>query len=147
MEQLRAEKVQRNLREASCCNCLAFVFAFFISLSPYYLYSYGTVYRVGDSASVQIATAASQGSFVLSSILDCPHTKLRIKHILLFLKQFQVTRPQFTYVVKKSRTGKQGRKYIPLGKSLSEAPVVLRKPVKKPASTKAHQKEMQIHYK
>ena len=56
--------------------------------------------------------------------------------ILLFLKQFQVTRPQFTYVVKKSRTGKQGRKYIPLGKSLSEAPVVLRKPVKKAASTK-----------
>ena len=38
--------------------------------------------------------------------------------------------------MKKSRTGKQGRKYIPLGKSLSEAPVVLRKPVKKPASTK-----------
>ena len=47
-----------------------------------------------------------------------------------------MTRPQFTYVVKKSRTGKQGRKYIPLGKSLSEPPVVLRKPVKKPASTK-----------
>ena len=44
---------------------------------------------------------------------------------------FQLVRPQFKYVVKTSRSGKQGRKYIQVGKTSSEAPVVLRKPVKK----------------
>ena len=46
-------------------------------------------------------------------------------------------RAQFKYVVKTSRSGKQGRKYIQVGnKTLPGAPVVLRKPVKKlPAKT------------
>ena len=44
---------------------------------------------------------------------------------------FQPARAQFKYVVKTSRSGKQGRKYIQVGKTLSDAPVVLRKPVKK----------------
>ena len=36
--------------------------------------------------------------------------------------------------MKTSRSGKQGRKYIQVGKTLSDAPVVLRKPVKKPTA-------------
>ena len=47
---------------------------------------------------------------------------------------FQPARAQFKYVVKTSRSGKQGRKYIQVGKTLSDAPAVLRKPVKKPAA-------------
>ena len=44
---------------------------------------------------------------------------------------FQLARAQFKYVVKTSRSGKQGRKYIQVGKVSSDAPVILRKPVKK----------------
>ena len=44
---------------------------------------------------------------------------------------FQSARAQFKYVVKTSRSGKQGRKYIQVDKASSDAPVVLRKPVKK----------------
>ena len=47
---------------------------------------------------------------------------------------FQSSRAQFKYVVKTSRSGKQGRKYIQVGKTLSDAPAVLRKPVKKPSA-------------
>ena len=47
---------------------------------------------------------------------------------------FQPARAQFKYVVKTSRSGKQGRKYIQVGKTLSDAPAVLRKPVKKPSA-------------
>ena len=44
---------------------------------------------------------------------------------------FQPARAQFKYVVKTSRSGKQGRKYIQVDKVSSDAPVILRKPVKK----------------
>merc|ERR1719189_757877 len=54
-------------------------------------------------------------------------------------------RAQFKYVVKTSRSGKQGRKYIQVGKTLSDAPVVLRKPVKKlPAKTVRESKSTKL---